>query len=107
MSDYFEKSFYIQLWIPVIFFGYLLKMFSGDIYSNGEILLALLISTLSILGVSSFISNIYEIIDDDVVSEVPQSTRFSRLAIKSHVGILVYLVVVYFFCLNINAQLAG
>lgn len=107
MSDYFKKAFYIQLWMPVVFLGYLLKMFSGDIYSNGEILLAILVSIISILGVSLFVSNIYEIIEDDVVSEVSQSTRFSSLAIKSHVGILVFLGMIYFLCLNMNAQLAG
>lgn len=98
-----EKSFYIQLWIPTIVVYYFIIFFTGSIYSNNAIFLAVILSLALIVILSIILPSFYQNALDEDATKVAQNSRIGGLEFKAHSICLILLIVIHIICLNINA----
>lgn len=90
-----KNSFFIKVWfIPATIF-YIFSLFQGNIYTNGKILLAYLVSLIFIIVAILISSFLYNDIQNDIVSEIPPQVRIFKIGLKVNIALVLILLTVY------------
>lgn len=90
-----RKSFLTKFWLIPVNFLYIFSLLQGDIYSNGKILLAYLLSIIFILATVQFSAFLDDEIQNDIVSEIPPQKRILKTGLKVNIVLLLILLAVY------------
>ena len=90
-----KSTFFSVLWLIPVVFGYAVIMVNSDIYSGGKALLAFLLSLIPILGACVITPDLYNHIQEDVVSVESPKERTFKTGLKINIFMALYLVAVF------------